>query len=384
MKPTASPNLWRPLRVTVFRNLLVADLISDAGAFMQNVGAAWLMVSLGAGPIYVALTQTAASLPYFLLALPAGSAGDIVDRRKLVLFTESWMMGIALLLAVFTIGGFMSPWLLLVLTFALSAGDAFETPAWSAILPELVPREDIASASALNGIEFNLARAIGPALAGLIIAAAGVATAFVANFVSFFGVILVVARWKRPVRKRSTPAESFSGATVAAIRYVRHSPAILTVLLRTGVVMFFSSALFALLPAVARSVNKTAVGYGLLLGCFGFGAIAGALAMQSARARWSTETVVSAGVVILGLVMVAISALHSLSTLAAVMLIGGAAWVIFISLINALVQNLAPDWVRARVLAIFILVYQGSYALGTATWGAIAQRSGVGTALVYP
>jgi predicted MFS family arabinose efflux permease len=170
----------------------------------------------------------------------------------------------------------------------------------------LVPKEDIAAASALNGIEFNLARAVGPALAGSIIAAAGVATAFVANFVSFFGVILVVARWKRPVRRTSTPAESFSGATVAAIRYVRHSPAILTVLLRTGVVMFCSSALFALLPTLARSVNKTAIGYGLLLGCFGCGAIAGALAMQSARDRWPTETVVSGGVLILGLAMVAI------------------------------------------------------------------------------
>ena len=383
LRVPGSSSLWQPLRVSTFRNLLVADVVSDIGTFMQNVGAAWLMVSLGAGPIYVALTQTAASLPYFLLALPAGSAGDIFDRRKLVLATELWMTGVALLLAVFTIGGLMSPWLLLVLTFALSAGDAFETPTWRAILPELVPKEDIAAASALNGIEFNLARAVGPALAGFIIAAAGVATAFVANFVSFFGVILVVAKWKRPVRKRNTPAESFSGATVAAIRYVRYSPAILTILLRTGVVMFFSSALFALLPAVARSVNKTAIGYGLLLGCFGFGAIAGAFAMQSARARWSTETVVSAGVVILGLVMVAIGGLHRLSTLAAVMLIGGAAWVIFISLINALVQNLAPDWVRARVLAIFILVYQGSYAFGTATWGAVAQRASVRTALVY-
>jgi MFS family permease len=383
MKPTASPNLWRPLRVTVFRNLLVADVISDAGAFMQNVGAAWLMVSLGAGPIYVALTQTAASLPYFVLALPAGAAGDIVDRRKLILFTESWMMGVALILALLTIAGVMSPWILLVLTFALSAGDAFEAPAWRAILPELVPKEDLAAASALNGIEFNLARAVGPALAGTIISVAGVATAFVANFVSFFGVILVVAKWKRPVRKRSAPPESFSGATVAAIRYVRHSPAILTVLLRTGVVMFFSSALFALLPTVSRSVNQNATGYGLLLGCFGGGAIIGALVMQSARDKWATESIVSTGVVSLGLVILAMSGLHRLSTLAAVMLVGGAAWVIFISLINALVQNLAPDWVRARVLAVFILVYQGSYALGTAAWGAVAQRSGVATALVY-
>jgi MFS family permease len=383
MKPTASPNLWRPLRVPIFRNLLIADVVSDAGAFMQNVGAAWLMISLHAGPIYVALTQTAASLPYFLLALPAGSAGDIVDRRKLVLFTESWMMGVALILAILTIAGVMSPWMLLVLTFALSAGDAFEAPAWRAILPELVPKEDLPAASALNGIEFNLARAVGPALAGAIISAAGVAAAFIANFVSFFGVILVVARWRRPVRKRSAPPESFSGATVAAIRYVLHSPAILTVLLRTGVVMFFTSALFALLPTVSRSVNQHATGYGLLLGCFGGGAIIGALFMQSARNRWAMETIVSTGVVMLGLVILAMSGLHRLSTLAAVMLVGGAAWVVFISLISALIQNLAPDWVRARVLAIFILVYQGTYALGTAAWGAVAQRSGVGTALVY-
>src|SRR6202050_5459746 len=252
-----SSSLWRPLRVATFRNLLLADVVSDIGTFMQNVGAAWLVGSLGAGPIYVALTQTASSLPYFLLALPAGSAGDIVDRRKLILFTESWMMGVALLLAVLTIAGFMSPWLLLVLTFALSAGDAFETPTWGAILPELVPKEDLAPASALNGIEFNLARAVGPALAGIIIAAAGVATAFVANFVSFFGVILVVARWKRPVRKRTAPPETLTGATVAALRYVRHSPAILGVVVRTGLVIFFSSALFALLPTVARSVNRT-------------------------------------------------------------------------------------------------------------------------------
>lgn len=378
-----SSSLWRPLRTPTFRNLLLADVVSDIGTFMQNVGAAWLMVSLGAGPIYIALTQTAASLPYFLLALPAGAAGDIVDRRKLVLFTESWMMGVALLLAVLTIAGFMSPWLLLVLTFALSAGDAFETPTWRAILPELVSKEDIAPASALNGIEFNLARAVGPALAGVVIAAAGVAATFVANFVSFFGVILVVVKWKRPIRQRTSPPETLSGATVAAVRYVRHSPAILAVLFRTGIVLFSSSALFALLPAVARSANRSAIGYGLLLGCFGVGAIVGALIMQPARARWSTEIVVSAGVVVLGLVIALTSALHSLLALAAVMLLGGAAWVNFISLISALVQNLAPDWVRARVLAIFILVYQGSYALGTAAWGAFAQRAGVRVALLY-
>src|SRR5580704_15195239 len=201
----------------LFRNLLIADIVSDVGTFMQTVGAAWLMVSLGAGPMYVALTQTASSLPFFVLALPAGSVGDIVDRRKLILYTETWMVGVSLALAILTIGGFMSPWLLLGLTCALSAGDAFETPTWRAILPELVGKDDLAAASALNGIEFNLARAVGPALAGVLIATAGIGTAFVVNFVSFFGVILVVARWKRPARIRpSAPVETLRGATIAA------------------------------------------------------------------------------------------------------------------------------------------------------------------------
>jgi len=376
-------SLWQPLRIRTFRNLLLADVVSDIGTFMQNVGASWLMVSLNAGPIYVALTQTAASLPYFLLALPAGSAGDIVDRRRLVLFTESWMMGVALILALLTIGGLMSPWLLLALTFALSAGDAFETPTWRAILPEIVPKEDIAPASALNGIEFNLARAVGPAIAGVVIATAGVAAAFFVNFLSFCGVILVVARWKRPVQRQTSPPETLTGATVAGIRYVRHSPAILSVVVRASIVMFFSSALFALLPTVSRSVHDTAAGYGLLLGCFGVGAIGGAFIMQLARTRWSNEVIVSAATAILGLVIVSIGTLHSLLTLTPVMLLGGAAWVNFISLISALIQNLAPDWVRARVLAIFILIYQGSFALGSAAWGTVAQGKGIRSALVY-
>jgi MFS family permease len=341
------------------------------------------MVSLGAGPMYVALTQTASSLPFFLLALPAGSAGDIVDRRKLILYTETWMVGVALTIAVLTIGGFMKPWLLLALTFALSAGDAFETPTWRAVLPELVPKDDLAAASALNGIEFNVARSVGPALAGALIAAAGIAAAFVANVVSFLGVILVIARWKRPIRKRTAPPETLTGATVAAIRYIRNSPPIRALMVRTGAGMFFASALFALLPTVARGISNSAIGYGLLLGCFGAGAVLGALTMQPLRSRWSTEAVVSAGVAIMGVVIVTTGVLHRLSTLGPVILIGGGAWILFISLVSVLIQNLAPDWVRARVLAVFILVSQGSMALGSAAWGAVAQRAGLRTALMW-
>ena len=204
-----------------------------------------------------------------------------------------WMLCVAIALTVATIGGLMTPWLLLALTFALSAGDAVESPTWRAVLPELVRKEDLPAASALNGIEFNIARAVGPALAGALIAAAGVGAAFVVNVVSFLGVIIVVARWKRPVRTRTTPPETLRGATVAAIRYVRNVPATRAVMLRSGVVMFFASAPFALLPAIAHDVSGSPIGYGVLLGCFGVGAVAGALVMQSARSRASTEAVVT-------------------------------------------------------------------------------------------
>src|SRR5580700_4647947 len=164
---------WQPLRNRTFRNLLASNLLSDIGTFMQSVGAAWLMTSLTDNSLYIALIQTASALPFFLLAIPAGAIGDIFDRRKLILGTEIWMLGIAAVLAVTTVAGAITPWLLLLLTLALSLGDAVESPAWRAIFPELVKKDDLPAALTLNGIEFNLARAVGPGLAGLIIAVLG-------------------------------------------------------------------------------------------------------------------------------------------------------------------------------------------------------------------
>ncbi len=379
----SDPSLWRPLRTPLFRNLLLADVVSDMGTFMQSVGAAWLMVSLGAGPMYVALTQTASALPFFVFALPAGAIGDIIDRRKLILFTELWMVAVAIVLAVTTIAGFMTPMLLLGLTFALSAGDAIETPTWRAVLPEIISKDDLAAASALNGIEFNLARAVGPALAGVIIAVAGVGAAFALNVVSFLGVIVLVARWRRPVRRRTAPAETVAGATVAALRYVRFSPALRGLMFRSGLTMFFASALIALMPSLSRSVSDSPTAYGVLLGCFGLGAVLGALLLQPARARWSGETVASGGVAILGGMTATAGLLHTLPGLAATMLVAGAAWIVFISLISALMQTLAPDWVRARVLAVFMLVFQGGLAAGSTLWGAVAARADIPHALVW-
>jgi MFS family permease len=376
------PGLLSPLRSPTFRNLLIADVVSDMGTFMQTVGAAWLMVSLGGGPTFVALTQTASTLPFFLLALPAGAIGDIVDRRKLILYTEAWMVGVAVVLTITTIAGVMSPWLLLTLTFALSAGDAIETPTWRAVLPELVSKADLPSASALNGIEFNFARAVGPAFAGALIAVAGVGAAFAANVVSFIGVIFVVARWKRPPDTHPAPLETLSGATVAALRYVRNSPSLGPVMLRVGVTMCAASALLALLPSLAHGLSGSPLVYGVLLGCFGTGAIVGALMIQPACGQWSLETVVSASVVLLGTMIMAAAVSHSMSVLGIVLLIAGGAWIAFISLVSALVQTLAPDWARARILAVFLLVFQGGMALGSAFWGALAARVGIDTVFV--
>ncbi len=361
------PSLWQPLRNPPVRNLLAADFVSDVGTFMQTVGAAWLMVSFGAGPMYVALTQTASALPFFLFALVAGAIGDIVDRRKLILVTETWMIGIGIVLSVVTLAGAMTPWLLLALTFALSAGDAFEAPTWRAIFPELVPREDLPATAALNGIEFNLARAVGPGLAGLVIAAAGVGPAFVI---------------KRPPRRSTLPAETIGGATVAALRYVRYSPELRTLFLRSGAVMLFASGLLALLPTVAREAKGGAAAYGVLLGCFGAGAVGGALLMQPVRSRLSTEGLVSAGSALLGAVVLAAALTRTLGVLALLMVAGGAAWIVIISLLSALGQTLAPDWVRARVMAVSILVFQGSVAIGSAIWGTVAERSSTRIALV--
>src|SRR5689334_16202055 len=280
---------WRPLHVPIFRNLLVADLASDMGTFMQGVGAAWLMVSQGAGPLLVALTQTASAFPFFLLALPAGALGDIFDRRKLILTTELWMFCAAVALAVLTALHLITPWVLLFLTLALSIGDALEAPTWRAVLPELVPQQGLMPAIALNGIEFNLARALGPALGGFLIVAAGIGTVFWLNAASYLGVLWVIARWKRPPNQPGPLRETVSGAIRAAVRYTRNAPDILTVLGRIGCVMFFASAFWALLPTVAHELRRSATLYGLLLTVFGAGAVLGAMVLQRTRSLFSSD-----------------------------------------------------------------------------------------------
>ena len=373
---SAALSTWRPLRLPTFRSILMAGFVSDIGAFMQGVGAAWLMVSQGAGPLLVALTQTASALPFFLLALPAGAVGDIFDRRKVILATEVWMFSMAALLAVLTVFHLITAWLLLLLTFALSIGDAFESPPWRAVLPELVPPEELMPAISLNGIEFNLARAVGPALGGFLIAVSGVGAAFTLNALSFLVVIWVIARWKRPAQSQGFLRESVTGAMRAAIRWTLNAPEILTVLGRIGLIMFFASAFWALLPTVAHALRTSATFYGLLLTAFGGGAVLGAMALQRTRSAFSSDAMLSAGTTIFALTLWGVAAFKSMVLLCLAILLGGAAWTVVMSLMSTLMQNLAPDWVRARAMSVFMLVYMGMWTAGSAFWGYVAAHEG--------
>jgi MFS family permease len=265
----------------------------------------------------------------------------------------------------------------------VSIGDALEAPAWRAIFPELVSKEDLSPALALNGIEFNLARAVGPALAGLLIAAVGVGIAFTLNALSFLGVIYVIARWKRHSSNSKLPSETLAGATTAALRYVRYSPNVRVLLLRAACVIFFSSSFWALLPTIAKGLSGGSLAYGLLLGFFGIGAVLGAIALQRLRKAYSVEAVVSVATAVFALVLSATAVIHHLWILCVVLCFGGAAWTVFMSVFNTLVQHLAPDWVRARVLSVYLFVFQGSVAIGSALWGFAAGRTSPQTSLLF-
>src|ERR671938_1635075 len=280
-----APSPWSPLRLALFRALWLAAVASNVGTWMHNVGAEWLMTTLAPKPFVVALMQTAETAPTFLLALPAGALADIVDRRRLLLFSQAWMLVAAVGVAAATLAGVTTPPVLLVLTFALGLGAAMNAPAWQAIVPELVPRHELTSAVSLNSVAFNIARAVGPALGGVIVAAAGPWAVFMLNSLSFVGVIFVLYRWRREKVESISPTERVLGAMRAGLRYARHAPELRAVLARTIVFVSCASALWALLPLVARrELGMGALGYGVLLGGLGAGAIVGAFVLPKARA----------------------------------------------------------------------------------------------------
>jgi MFS family permease len=330
----------------------------------------------------VALVQTATSLPFFFLALPAGALADVVGRRRLLLVTQVWMSLAAAALGVLTLAGATTPLALLGLTFAMGIGSALSAPAWMAIIPDLVPREDLPRAVALNGVGVNIARAVGPALGGVVVAVGGSGSVFLLNAASFVGVIVAVVTWREPSRQSALPAEHLLGAIRSGVLYVRHAPAVRAVLIRTTIFLACGSALWALLPVVASMRGLGPAGYGAMLASLGVGAVGGASLLPRALRIVSTDRLVVLATVLFAVTTALLAWLGTLAVLCAIMVAAGVGWIALMSVFTVDAQVSVPAWVRARGIGTYQLAAQGALAVGSAAWGAVAGQVGTPLALV--
>ena len=369
---------WAPLGESLFRSLWIASVVSYTGTWMQNVGAGWLMTQMTMNPFMVGLVQAAGALPVFLVILPAGALADMVDRRRFLLVTQGWMVLASGTLGILTLTSCVGPWVLLLFTFLLGFGSVMNDPAWQAITPELVPREQHASAVALNSAGFNVARAVGPALGGVVVAAVGSGTTFLLNAASFFGVILFLYRWQRPMEVSATPRRVWS-AIGDGFAYVRESSLAKSVLLRTGTFSVAAASMLALMPIIARPFG--ARGYGVLLGCFGLGALIGAAALPRVREKLSVDGVVVVAILVFAGMTFASGRAQTFALLCVVMLVAGVAWIGILACLNVAAQTMCPSYLRARALSMYLLVLQGGMAVGATLWGAVAKQIGIANAL---
>lgn len=378
---SASP--LSPLKHNVFRAVWFASLASNFGGLIQSVGASWMMTSIADSANMVALVQASTTLPIMMFSLAAGAIADNYDRRKVMLAAQLFLFMVSIGLAASAYLDLITPFSLLTFTFLIGCGTALNGPAWQSSVGEMVPRSDLPAAIALNSMGFNIARSFGPAIGGAIVAAAGAAAAFAVNTISYLALIAVLFRW-RPVRApRALPPESLGDAMGAGIRYVAMSPAIRAVLLRSFTFGLASIAVPALMPLVARDlVHGGPLTYGLLLGAFGIGAVAGALMSSRMRRLLRVEWLVRCAFAGYAL-SAAASAMSSTTSITAIsMAMGGACWVLALSTFNVTVQLSAPRWVVGRALALYQMATFGGMALGSAVWGVLAENLGTGDALL--
>jgi MFS family permease len=374
---------WAPLRAKVFRWLWLASLVSNIGTWMQTVGAQWFLVHAAHAAILVALVQTADMLPDVLFAIVGGVLADILDRRKLIIAFQAGLAATGALLATLTFAGHMSPALLLMFTFVIGSGSVFITPAYQSLVPELVPREDVPSAVQLNSINVNIARAVGPGIAGILIAHFGVGADFALNAGTFLVYAIVVMFWRPSQNITPELPERFFAALRAGGRYVRYAPVVRRILLRAALFLVPASALWGLLPLVAsRRLELGPSGYGLLLGALGVGAIAGASVLARARAKLSANAIAGIAGGIFCFALIAIALLHSTIGDVLVLIPTGVTWVWMLATLNTSLQLFLPAWVRARGLSIYQMVLFGAQGLGALVWGVVADAFGLTVAFV--
>ena len=372
-----------PFRSPVFRMLWSTWLMANICMWMSDVAAAWMMTSLTATPLWVALVQTAASLPMFLLGLPSGAFADILDRRRYFLMTQIWVAVVASLLSLTIFLDLLSPALLLVLVFANGIGLAMRWPVFSAIVPELIPRTQLPAALALNGVSMNASRIIGPLLAGALIASVGSMWVFVLNAVLSLAAAVVISRWKRQHRPHPLGRERLISAMRIGLQYVSQSYHLKGVLLRISIFFFTSTALLALLPLVARGLNSGGAGtFTLLLACMGAGAIAATGFLPRLRRRYSRDVLVLSGAALQSTAMVVIAFTSHIWLAAPAMLCAGAAWITTANMLSVSAQMGLPDWVRARGMSMYQMSIMGASATGAAVWGQVATVSSVSLSVV--
>jgi len=377
-----STSALTPLRIKVFRNLWLANLVSNLGTWMQDVSAGWLMTTLAPDPFMVSLVQVSWVLPAFLLTLPAGALADIVDRRAYMLAAILWMTAMAGILGALTVTGQITPWLLIAFTFALGIGMALMWPAFSALVPDLVPRHELVAAVTINSIAMNLTRAIGPAIAGVLIALSGPGPVFILNAVSFAGIFIVIFRYRSMQPRSTLPSERFVGALRSGFGFARQSPALQTVIVR-GLAFFTSmSGMFAFLPLIVREeVGAGPQTYGWLVTSMGAGAVLTGLLLARIRSRFTNDRVLGAGTLVAAAMLFGLANIRTPMLLAGVMFLTGAAWISVVSTLQVSAQLSLPAWVRARGLAVYIATFMGSMAIGSATWGWLASATSTTTAL---
>jgi MFS family permease len=386
---TESISGWAPLRRPLFRDRWLAALVSNIGSWMQDTAGTWMMTAMTSSPLLIALMQTAASLPVLLLGLPAGATADIFDRRRLLIFWQAWMLAAVLILSVLTVAGAITPWVLLGLTFLLNIGAAMSNPAWQAIVPELVPRLELPDAISINSAGFNLARAVGPALGGLAVAAfasanTGAAYVFFFNSASFCAVIYVLYIWRRtPLFKSALPAERVFGSMRAGLRYIRYAPPLQAVLVRALLFTIPASAIWALLAVVAQqNLRMGAMGYGILTGCIGLGAVAGASSLSKLRRKFSGDLIAACASGVFVCALAALALMRSTPVIVLSLIAAGFAWTSTTSTMNVAVQLSVPAWVQARALGAYQMVFMGGMSLGSFVWGFVAEHVSNSTALL--
>jgi MFS family permease len=373
-----APSTWDALRLPVFRMLWLAWFASNLSMWMNEVAAAWLMTTLTTSPVLVALVQSASTLPVFLLGLPSGALADIVDRRHLLLATQFWVATMALVLCVVLFSGAMTAPLLLGLTFANGIGLAMRWPVYSAIVPALVPRQDLQSAIALNGVAMNSSRVIGPVVAGAVIAAFGSQYVFLLNAILSVIAGSVVLRWRSEQKVGVLPGERFVGAMRVGFQYVAQSKPIRSVLLRVAVFFLQSTALLALLPLVAKHMpTGGAWAYTMLLASLGLGAVLAALWLPRLRALVSRDRLLRDGSILQAFAMVGVGFATNPWVAVPIMMIAGAAWISVVNTMTVASQLALPDWVRARGMAIYMMTMMGASSLSAALWGQVAEHIGV-------